>query len=306
MTVRLPPGFRTRESARSAASGSRRCSSTKQTKTWSNDASANGRAKMSACWNATLAAATVRPGLGQRGLGDVDAREVRLGAVGGEDHRLRADAAAGLEHAAAGGVARVAVQELGQRRRPGRRAASPPSWRTRGRRPSRHCRIFLGVAAENPCVALGGLLRQIARRDVSPRPSRPTPLPTPEGDARIPPRRGCRDHAPLPAHLHSPKELRVTMVLDRMRNGVDSAQMYGTLDAIKAAPTLGIFRSAPTTTGSTAPTTARPSRASTAPARRTRPAPPRSRSTPASPPSCSAATPGRTRPSTSCTPSPRA
>jgi uncharacterized OsmC-like protein len=31
-------------------------------------------------------------------------------------------------------------------------------------------------------------------------------------------------------------------VLDRIRNGVDSEQMYGTLDAIKADPSLGIFQ----------------------------------------------------------------
>jgi uncharacterized OsmC-like protein len=31
-------------------------------------------------------------------------------------------------------------------------------------------------------------------------------------------------------------------VLDRIRNGVDSAQLYGTLDAITAAPTLGVFQ----------------------------------------------------------------
>jgi uncharacterized OsmC-like protein len=31
-------------------------------------------------------------------------------------------------------------------------------------------------------------------------------------------------------------------VLDRIRNGVDSEQMYGTLDAIKADPSLGVFQ----------------------------------------------------------------
>ena len=31
-------------------------------------------------------------------------------------------------------------------------------------------------------------------------------------------------------------------VLDRIRNGVDTEQMYGTLDAIKANPVLGIFQ----------------------------------------------------------------
>ncbi len=34
----------------------------------------------------------------------------------------------------------------------------------------------------------------------------------------------------------------MTKVLDRIRNGVDSEQMYGTLDAIKANPELGIFQ----------------------------------------------------------------
>ena len=34
----------------------------------------------------------------------------------------------------------------------------------------------------------------------------------------------------------------MTQVLDRIRNGVDSEQMYGTLDAIKADPSLGVFQ----------------------------------------------------------------
>ena len=34
----------------------------------------------------------------------------------------------------------------------------------------------------------------------------------------------------------------MTKLLDRIRNGVDSEQMYGTLDAIKAAPELGVFQ----------------------------------------------------------------
>jgi uncharacterized OsmC-like protein len=34
----------------------------------------------------------------------------------------------------------------------------------------------------------------------------------------------------------------MTQVLDRIRNGVDSAQMYGTLDAIKADPSLATFQ----------------------------------------------------------------
>ncbi|MGH2969910.1 MAG: OsmC family protein [Solirubrobacteraceae bacterium] len=34
----------------------------------------------------------------------------------------------------------------------------------------------------------------------------------------------------------------MSKVLDRIRNGVDSEQMYGTLDAIKAQPELGVFQ----------------------------------------------------------------
>jgi uncharacterized OsmC-like protein len=34
----------------------------------------------------------------------------------------------------------------------------------------------------------------------------------------------------------------MSQVLDRIRNGVDTAQMYGTLDAIKAEPSLGTFQ----------------------------------------------------------------
>jgi uncharacterized OsmC-like protein len=34
----------------------------------------------------------------------------------------------------------------------------------------------------------------------------------------------------------------VSQVLDRVRNGVDTQQMYGTLDAIKADPSLGAFQ----------------------------------------------------------------
>ena len=64
--------------------------------------------------------------------------------------------------------------------------------------------------------------------------------------------------------------------------------------------------SGPATAGSVARTTARRSRTSTPPATRTPHAPRRSPSTPASPRSCSAPTPVRTRPSTCCTRWPRA
>jgi uncharacterized OsmC-like protein len=38
------------------------------------------------------------------------------------------------------------------------------------------------------------------------------------------------------------KELAVTQVIETVRNGVDTEQMYGTLDAIKAKPELGVFQ----------------------------------------------------------------
>ncbi len=46
--------------------------------------------------------------------GDVDGGDVGGGAVGGQDYGLGADAAAGLEDAAAGGVVRVMVEEVGE------------------------------------------------------------------------------------------------------------------------------------------------------------------------------------------------
>ena len=48
----------------------------------------------------------------------------------------------------------------------------------------------------------------------------------------------------------------MTQVLDTIRNGVDTEQMYGTLDAIKAQPELGVFQFRASTTGSPARTTA--------------------------------------------------
>lgn len=44
MTVNVPPGQSKQLSERSVATGSRKCSSTKQMKTWSNDAAGNPRA----------------------------------------------------------------------------------------------------------------------------------------------------------------------------------------------------------------------------------------------------------------------
>ena len=74
-----------------------------------------------------------------------------------------------------------------------------------------------------------------------------------------------------------------TVINQTIRNGVDTATLFGTLDAVKAQPELGRFQFRATTSGSTAPITARRSAASSQPARRTRPAPSRSSSTPVSP-----------------------
>jgi uncharacterized OsmC-like protein len=42
--------------------------------------------------------------------------------------------------------------------------------------------------------------------------------------------------------MHPTKEFAVTQVIETVRNGVDTEQMYGTLDAIKAKPELGVFQ----------------------------------------------------------------
>ena len=84
----------------------------------------------------------------------------------------------------------------------------------------------------------------------------------------------------------------MSQVIDRVRNGVDTEQLYGTLDAIKAQPELGALpvpRQQPLDRRRAQPH--RRSRASTAPARRTPRASRRSCSTPASRRSCSAPTP---------------
>jgi len=54
MTVSVPPGFKTAFKARKALAGSRRCSRTKQVKTWSKVPFENGRSKRSAVWKVTL------------------------------------------------------------------------------------------------------------------------------------------------------------------------------------------------------------------------------------------------------------
>jgi uncharacterized OsmC-like protein len=53
----------------------------------------------------------------------------------------------------------------------------------------------------------------------------------------------ARTARPARSSNHSEKEITVvSQVLDRTRNGVDTQQMYGTLDAIKADPSLGRFQ----------------------------------------------------------------
>jgi hypothetical protein len=91
-----------------------------------------------------------------------------------------------------------------------------------------------------------------------------------------------------------------------VRNGVDTAAMFATLDAIKAQPEVAKFQSGRTTAGWVERTTSRRSRTSTPPAERTPRARRPSSSTPASLPSCWELTPVRTRPNSSCTPSPPA
>ena len=64
-----------------------------------------------------LDVAEPRPGDGaprgrERGVGQVDRHEAGAGAPAGQRDGLRAHAAAGLKHAAAGGIVRVAVQQL--------------------------------------------------------------------------------------------------------------------------------------------------------------------------------------------------
>src|SRR5438034_671067 len=71
-----------------------------------------------ACTSSGYRRRPIRPSpparLGQRVLGDVDGGEGRVGAVAGEDDGLRADAAARLQYPAAGRIAGVGVQQLGE------------------------------------------------------------------------------------------------------------------------------------------------------------------------------------------------
>ena len=64
-----------------------------------------------------------------------------------------------------------------------------------------------------------------------------------------------------------------TEYTETVRNGVDTATLFATLDAIKAQPEIAAFRFRARTDGSTGPTTGARSRTSTRPAARTPPAP---------------------------------
>ena len=99
----------------------------------------------------------------------------------------------------------------------------------------------------------------------------------------------------------------MTQLMESIRNGVDTAQMYGTLDAIKAQPELGVFQFRASNhwiDGAHNRTTIQRllrRRPGGHLARRAV-----HRSTRASRRSCSAPTPAPTPPSTCCTRSPRA
>ena len=106
MTVMEPPGFSTSFSFSSAAAGFGRCSSTKQTNTWSKLSGANGRLKMSARWKVTF----VKPASPTRFFAAAsDSSEISIEvmrasrAVLRENDRLRPHPAARFQHGAPGG-----------------------------------------------------------------------------------------------------------------------------------------------------------------------------------------------------------
>ena len=148
------------------------------------------------------------------------------------------------------------------------------------------------------------------RRHVADAPARAGPAPVPRAVVRRTQRRGA--HPPsrrsprLATHFHPPRRPTMSQVLDRVRNGVDTAQMYGTLDAIKADPSLGRFQFRVQNhwiDGAHNRSTIQGFYGAGQEDSRARR---RSPSTPASRPSCSASTPAPTRPRPCCTPSRRA
>ena len=98
----------------------------------------------------------------------------------------------------------------------------------------------------------------------------------------------------------------MSAVTDTLRNGVDTQQMFGTLDLIKAQPELAKFQFRATNRWIDGAHNRSTIRASTRRAARTPRVARRSRSTPASPRSCSAPTPAPIPPSTCCMRSPPA
>ena len=97
----------------------------------------------------------------------------------------------------------------------------------------------------------------------------------------------------------------MTTTENPIRNGVDTATLFATLDAVKGDTDLAKFQFRATNRGSAGPTTGRRSTASPAPGRSDAPAS-RSPSTPTTPPCSSGTTTARRRSSTCCTPSPPA
>jgi hypothetical protein len=60
----------------------------------------------------------------------------------------------------------------------------------------------------------------------------------------------------------------MTIAENPVRNGVDTATLFATIDAVKGDPDIAKFRFRATNTWMSGPTTVRPSTASTAPSRR--------------------------------------
>ena len=121
ITVIVPPGFSSAFSAVSASTGRARCSSTKQTKTWSNDAGANGRSKMSARRNVDVREARRRRSrrsacASESAETSTDVKRALRAALRERDG-LGADAAARLEHRAPRRVGGVGVQQVDERPR---------------------------------------------------------------------------------------------------------------------------------------------------------------------------------------------
>ena len=98
----------------------------------------------------------------------------------------------------------------------------------------------------------------------------------------------------------------MTTMENPVRNGVDTATLFATLDAVKGNNEIAKFQFRATNRGSAAPTTSRRSTASTAPMQEMEHAQACTSSTPTTRPCSSAPTTARRRSSTCCTPWPPA